>query len=144
MALGQNGFRSFPQMGNHKGQNYYLQQSGLNLPADLLQWLKPFRLCYLEKEHNLKKDWNPFYHTQSYAIYQFYITSLRNVPSGEERRVTAVFFRQPQYIALIWDFTTPPGERGGGWSVPNHTFNAHNTEPGHFYQVCIKIAIPLL
>ena len=56
MALGQNGFRSFPQMGNYKGQNYYLQQSGLNLPADLLQWLKPFRLSYLKKEHNLKKD----------------------------------------------------------------------------------------
>ena len=34
--------------------------------------------------------------------------------------------------------------RGGGGSVPNHTLNAHNTEPGHFYnyQVCIKIAIP--
>ena len=35
-----------------------------------------------------------------------------------------------------------PGGGGGGRSVPNHTFNALNTETGHFYQVCIKIAIP--
>ena len=56
MGLGQNVFRSFPHMGNHKGQNYYLQQSGLNLPVDLLQWLTPFRVGYLKKEHNLKKD----------------------------------------------------------------------------------------
>ena len=33
-----------------------------------------------------------------------------------------------------------PTSRGG--SVPNQTLNAHNTEPGHFYQLCIKIAIP--
>ena len=56
MNLGQNGFRSFPQMGNHKGLSYYLQQSGLNLPVGLLQWLKPFQLCYLKKEHNLKRE----------------------------------------------------------------------------------------
>ena len=54
MALGQNVFHSFPQMGNHKGRNYYLQQSGSNL--GLLQWFRSFQLSYLKKEHILKKD----------------------------------------------------------------------------------------
>ena len=54
MALGQNVFHSFPQMGYHKGQNYYLQQSGSNL--GLLQWFWSFQLSYLNKEYNLKKD----------------------------------------------------------------------------------------
>lgn len=32
---------------------------------------------------------------------------------------------------------------GGGGAVCTKSYlNAHNTEPGHFYQVCIKIAIP--